>query len=126
MILKKKILFLLLYLSLSCSAQVHETRLPFHYSGRVEHLTDNKVLLIGSASSVSFYFEGNYGEISLQSVDSYEHHNYVSIELDGEYIGRVRIEKGAVQHFPITVTNKNKKHHVKKICILHHHLARPG
>lgn len=112
MILKKNLLFLLLYLNLSCASQIKEIRQPFHFLGRVEQLSDNKALLIGSASSVSFDFEGNSCEISLQSVDSYEHHNYVALELDGEYIGRVQIKKGAIQNFPIAVTNKNKKHHL--------------
>ena len=82
----------------------------YSYSGRVEILEDNKVILIGSASSVSFNFEGNYCEISLQSIE--DHQNYVSLELDGKYIGRIRIEKGALKPFPITVSENKKVHHL--------------
>ena len=112
MILKNKYL-LILFLSVSffSSAQsAVEKCTAYHYSGRVELRDNNKVLLIGSASSVSFNFEGNSCVISLQSVDSFEHQNYVSLELDGEYIGRIRIEKGAIQNFPVFITHKNKKH----------------
>lgn len=109
----KYLIILLLSVSFFSTAQGNkENYSDYHYAGRVELQDNNKVLLIGSASSVSFDFEGDSCEISLQSVDSYEHHNFVSLELDGEYIGRVRVEKGAVQKFPVAVTNKNKKHHL--------------
>lgn len=114
MILKNKCL-LILFLSVSVfltAQNVKEKCIAFHYSGRVELHENNKVLLIASASSVSFDFEGSTCVINLQSVDTYEHHNFVSLELDGEYIGRVRIEKGAAQKIPVTITNKNKKHHL--------------
>ncbi|MFV8343937.1 GDSL-type esterase/lipase family protein [Flavobacterium sp. XS2P39] len=110
MIFKKQLLFLLLCLSLSSFAQLRKLNPAFHYSGRVENLTDDKVNLIGSASSVSFNFEGNSCAISLQSVDYTEHHNYVSLELDGDYIGRLKIEKGGVQSFSIAVSKKRKTH----------------
>jgi len=91
---------------------VNAQKTLFVLAGRVEPLTDNKVMLIGSASSVSFDFEGNSCSISLQSVDTYDHQNYVSLELDGQYIGRIRIEKGAVQSYPITVSTNKKIHHL--------------
>jgi len=112
MILKNFLLLFFLYFGLSCSSQKDSINDTFHYAGRVEVQENNKVLLIASASSVSFEFEGNTCIINLQSVDTYEHHNFVSLELDGEYIGRVRIEKGTAQKIPITITNKNKKHHL--------------
>jgi hypothetical protein len=82
----------------------------FLYAGRVEKLQNNTVVLIGTASSVSFNFTGNECSISLQSVDSYEHHNYASIVLDGKFSGKLKIEKGAAQSFPIKVTSKKKVH----------------
>jgi lysophospholipase L1-like esterase len=106
---KKSLLLVLLFLSFVSFAQkVAEQNSSFLYSGRVEHLADNKVILIGSASSVSFNFKGNLCSISLQSLE--EHQNYVALELDGTYIGRVRIEKGALQSFPIVISKKKKMH----------------
>jgi lysophospholipase L1-like esterase len=111
--LKKHLLFLLIAISFVSTAQKKvETQSFFEYKGRVEKMQENKVMLIGSASSVSFDFSGNSCTISLQSIDSWEHQNYVSLELDGKYIGRIRIEKGAVQSFPITVLNNKKTHHL--------------
>ncbi|WP_426091750.1 GDSL-type esterase/lipase family protein [Flavobacterium sp. DSR3-2] len=106
--LKKLLLFLFICLSLSCSTQILDINHTFIYSGRVEKLTDNKVILIGSGSSVSFKFKGNQCSISLQSIE--EHQNYVSLELDGIYIGRIRIEKGALQSFPIIISKNRKLH----------------
>ncbi|MEN9909885.1 MAG: hypothetical protein RLZZ540_3044 [Bacteroidota bacterium] len=107
---KTKIVIILgFFISFNAIAQKEtKQKSTFHYSGRVENLTDNKVILISSASSVSFEFEGNSCSIYLQSF-SYNH-NYVSLELDGTYIGRFRIEKHAKQSLPVIVT-KNKKTH---------------
>ncbi len=81
----------------------------FLYEGRVERLQNDNVILIGTASSVSFNFTGNECSISLQSVDSYEHHNYVALVLDGKYLGKIKIEKGAVQCFPIKAISNRKR-----------------
>ena len=110
---KKCLLFLLIIISFVSTAQKKvETQSLFDYEGRVEKIQDNKVMLIGSASSVSFDFKGDSCTISLQSIDSWEHQNYVSLELDGKFIGRIRIEKGAVQSFPITAPKSKKAHHL--------------
>lgn len=108
----KKMLFLILFLQIAtvCVSQDQNQNNTFLYEGRVEKLQNNNVVLVGSASSVSFNFTGNECSISLQSVDSYEHHNYVSLVLDEKYIGKIRIEKGAVQSFPIKVTSTKKEH----------------
>jgi lysophospholipase L1-like esterase len=112
MIFKKFSFFILLFtFSFICSSQNAETKsTPFLHSGRVEVLDENKVILIGAASSVSFDFEGNSCSIFLQS--TVDHQNYVSLELDGNYIGRIRIEKGELKSFPIVVSEKKKKHHL--------------
>ena len=82
----------------------------YHYSGRVDTIENKGVLLIGTAASVSFDFTGNQCSISLQSVDYSEHHNYVSLVLDGNYIGKLKIEKGAAQSFQVAITSKKKTH----------------
>jgi len=102
---------LLFTFSVFATAQnIEEKKNLFSNSGRIELLDKNKVILIGPASSVSFDFAGNSCSISLQSVE--DHQNYVSLELDGKYIGRIRIEKGAMQSFPIVVSDKKNTHHL--------------
>ncbi|OMQ12009.1 SGNH/GDSL hydrolase family protein [[Flexibacter] sp. ATCC 35103] len=106
----KKISFLISFLLISIVSISQSKTNTFLYQGRVEKLENNAVILIGTASSVSFNFTGSICSISLQSVDSWEHHNYVSLVLDGKYIGKLRIEKGATQSFPIKVTSNKKVH----------------
>ncbi|TDO71477.1 GDSL-like lipase/acylhydrolase family protein [Flavobacterium chryseum] len=108
----KKIALLILFLLISVVSKAQNKTDKFLYEGRIEKLQNNAVVLIGTASSVSFNFIGNKCAISLQSVDSWEHHNYVSLVLDGKYIGKLRIEKGAVQSFPIKVTSNKKVHNL--------------
>ena len=108
---KNLFLILLFSFSLFCSSQNTEIKSTFFsHSGRVELLEDNKAILIGPASSVSFDFKGKSCSISLQSL--VDHQNYVSLELDGKYIGRIRIEKGEIKSFPIVVSEKKKTHHL--------------
>lgn len=109
----KKIPLLILFLMVSVVSQSQNKTNTFLYNGRVDKLENNKVILIGTASSVSFNFTGTECSISLQSVDSYEHHNYVSLVLDGKYLGKIRIEKGAVQSFPIKTTTNKKVHRLE-------------
>lgn len=106
----KKIAFIISFLLISIVSTSQNKTTTFLYQGRVEKLPDNKVVLVGTASSVSFNFSGNECSISLQSVDAWEHHNYVSLVLDGKYIGKLRIEKGAVQSFPVKTTSNKKEH----------------
>ena len=110
---KSSVLIFLFSISLFCTGQRTEIIKPFYiYAGRTELFEGEKVLLIGSASSVSFNFKGEFCEISLKSVDSGLGHNYVVLELDGKNIGRLLIEKGETKFYPILVTKTRKVHHL--------------
>jgi hypothetical protein len=109
----KKISFLISFLLISIVSISQSKTDTFLYQGRIEKLQDGNVILIGTASSVSFNFTGTDCSIALQSVDSWEHHNYVSLVLDGKYIGKLRIEKGAVQSFPVKTTTNKKVHNLE-------------
>jgi len=109
----QKITFIILFLLISVVSNSQTKSNNFLYAGRVEKLQNNTVLLIGTASSVSFNFTGSKCDISLQSIDSYEHHNYVSLVLDGKYIGKIIIEKGAAQSFPIKTWGNKKVHRLE-------------
>ena len=64
----------------------------FTTKGRIEKLDDNAIALISSASSVTFGFKGRQCTVNLKAQDTYEHHNYVAIEVDGKYYGRKKIQ----------------------------------
>lgn len=111
MFLKKiTVLISFLLISIVSNSQTQNSNKTFLYQGRIDKLQNDQVILIGTASSVSFNFTGNECSISLQSVDSYEHHNYVQLVLDGKYIGKIRIEKGTAQSFSIKATSDKKEH----------------
>lgn len=84
----------------ACNAE--EAADTYIYQGRVEKLASGRVILISAASSVRFSFTGSKCSISLQSKDSYDHHAYVSLELDGKYLGRMRIES-ILKDYPVAV-----------------------
>ena len=109
MIIKKTPL-LALFLLISVVSNAYIKNNTFLYAGRLDVLQENKVVLIGTAASITFNFTGTECSILLQSIDSWEHHNYVALELDGEYIGKYRVEKGAAQSFPIKVISNKKVH----------------
>lgn len=109
MILKKAHL-ITLFLLISAVSNAHIKNNRFLYAGRVDVLQENKIVLIGTAASVTFNFTGTQCAISLQSIDSWEHHNYVALELDGKYLGKYKVEKGAPQSFSIKVTSSKKVH----------------
>ncbi|SHF86220.1 Lysophospholipase L1 [Flavobacterium fluvii] len=104
------VILLISFTLVSLAQKKEEAQLFFQYQGRVEKMQDHKAILIGAASSVSFDFKGNSCSISLQSL--VDHQNYVSLELDGKYIGRIRIEKGEIKSFPVVVSEKKDTHHL--------------
>jgi lysophospholipase L1-like esterase len=86
---------------ISCSVKktmIKENDL-FLYKGRVAKIDDAKAYLIGSGASVSFRFNGKKCAFYLSSIDSWEHYNYFVVEVDGNYKGRFKIEKGTAQSF---------------------------
>lgn len=109
---KKTLLFLFLVISNIAFSQIKESDSQFYITqGRTEKSADNSVILISSASSVTFSFSGNLCEVFLQSKNEYGHHAYVSLELDGKYIGRLRVEN-QLKNYLIKVAS-NKTHTLK-------------
>ncbi len=84
----------------------------FNFGGRVEKNFYNKALLIGPGSYVEFETEGKTIEVNLKSVDTYSHHNWISIEIDGKYIGRIKIDAGDAKNYKLE-TSSPAKHHIK-------------
>ena len=76
----------------------------YDIKGRVEKLSEDEIILIGSASSVSFNTKGNKCAINLKCLE--EHHNWVALEIDGVYEGRIKIEKGEAKNYPILIRNR--------------------
>jgi hypothetical protein len=80
------------------------------YSGRIEKI-DNEVVLIGSASSATAYFEGDTCVVLLRNYNNNEH-NYYSIEIDGEDLGRYRIEGSEMLEIPVEIPMPAENHKI--------------
>lgn len=83
----------------------------FLVSGRVDVFSKSMCGLISSASSVTFSFKGKSASYSLKSVDSWEHHNYFCLVVDGDYKGRFKIQSGLPQVFSVS-SEEDKIHTV--------------
>ena len=80
----------------------------FTYKGRIEKL-NNAVVLIGPASSITTKVIGTTCEIYLKNEAN--QNNYVSVEVDGNYEGRIRIDNDSLKPYKIEL-NANKKEHI--------------
>lgn len=87
----------------------------FFWNGRVLQSFYNQGKLIGPGSSVQFQFEGNSVSFTLKNIPLQGYYNYVSIELDGKYIGRFKVDNNDAKKFTYQVSDKSKKTHSIKI-----------
>ncbi|MDI1255613.1 MAG: GDSL-type esterase/lipase family protein [Flavobacterium sp.] len=103
-------LLILLFTPLMLVAQ--STGTNYVTQGRCQILDNKQVLLVGSASSISYNIEGKDFAVFLESQDSWEHHNYLAIEIDGQYTARLRIEKGPAKMYVIPVSGTGAQHQI--------------
>ncbi|KGO88626.1 GDSL family lipase [Flavobacterium rivuli WB 3.3-2 = DSM 21788] len=94
MIIHQKLALVFIAVSLTCISWF--TVLPpaksiFAVKGRTEVLANGEVVLIASASSVTFGFKGTKCTLKLEAKDKTAHHNYVAVEVDGQYYSREKI-----------------------------------
>jgi len=87
----------------------------FYWNGRVLQTSFNAGKLIGPGSFVEFQFKGNSVSVGLQNVPFQGYYNYVSVELDGKYLGRFKIDNNEIKKFTYEVSDKNIKVHTLKI-----------
>ena len=80
-------------------------------AGRTETVND-EIILIGSASSATMYFTGDTCTLLLRNVNSNGLHNYYSIELDTEDLGRFRIDGDTTIRKSIEITFKKDLHKI--------------
>lgn len=68
------------------------------YSGRIDFEVIEKPKLSSAGSFFSFMIKGNSCFIELENQHDEPGHNYISVEIDGEYQGRTKIEKGITRY----------------------------
>jgi lysophospholipase L1-like esterase len=106
-------LILVFFSSCQQKSQIVSENQALVLRGRIDKIAEDSILMIGASSSVSFSFTGDSCEIFLQSVDSWNHHNYVSVVVDGVYQNRVKVEKGNKKSYIIPITKKASSHEVQ-------------
>jgi hypothetical protein len=105
----KKYLFILSVILASCQ----DSKLPVtssadpvigHY-GRTEFNQNKELVLISTASYAEFTFTGDSCIVYLKnSAPSKEDHNYVSIELDSQYVHRLKVDGDTAKPYTIKAT----------------------
>jgi len=102
----------------SCSDVIHKIykadNSKIIYSGRVDRTSPGEVTLIGSASYATFNFRGDSCLIYLRNDTWNGLQNYIVLELDGRYLGRIRIAGDSILTYPV----KAESNHPESI----HHL----
>lgn len=103
-------LVLLLNYDISKPKRFYSHNKLFMYNGRYEFL-QNDVALISPGATVSINFSGNFCKVYLEAQN--QPYNYVSIELDGKYQGRIKVYSGSAKAYDIKVLTKEKIHSLK-------------
>ena len=116
--MKRFLWLLILILMLACTKNepnnvvyVKAGDQQFYYQGRTDILNDSTVALISPGSYVLSNFSGDFCEVFLKA--EFEPYNYVSLELDGKYLGRIKIESDSIRPYLIKVPKTNQPHTIK-------------
>lgn len=113
--MKLIIIAALLPLFISCHQQklvsVTPTNAAIGHYGRTVFDTNNDIVLIGSASYVEFSFTGDSCRVILKNIaPGADDYNYVSIELDNQYQGRIKVQERVRKLYTIKATTNSSSH----------------
>lgn len=84
----------------------------FKYFGRYEFI-QNDVALISPGAYVTINFSGDFCEVYLKA--ERQPYNYVTFELDGNYLGRIKVTSESIKPYKLEVNLKEKKHTLRII-----------
>jgi lysophospholipase L1-like esterase len=102
--------------TLSCRAQQIVTT-PFYSCsawGRTITTDEKATILIGSASYIEFDFKGSKCQLQLRNIAPASDYNYIAVEMDGEYTGRIKIDSNITKTYTIN-TKLKRAHHLVRI-----------
>jgi lysophospholipase L1-like esterase len=110
------VLFLLPLISLS-SPRVLRSQPAVHtpddpairYTGRIDFGNPKRPRLIGAGAYIEVKFKGTACELMLEEQNSNTNHGYVSVAIDGQYRGRIRIDRNRTD-YPIANDLKDTVH----------------
>ncbi len=91
------------------------TDVSISFQGRTVLDRSGNIELISSASFVGFLFEGDSCTVLLQNIATPGNYNYVALEIDGEYSGRLKVDGNEMRNFSITSQKKLSPWHTLRI-----------
>jgi hypothetical protein len=83
----------------------------FKYLGRTEIQPDSAINLITSASGVEIIFTGDSCSVLMKNAGSTPY-NFMTVEVDGEYQGRIKILNDSLKAYPISLKKGMDQHHL--------------
>ena len=105
-----------LFVLMACSTE-NTVYLPdndlFRYLGRIDFADPREPVLIGSASYVEFAFQGDSCVCFIKNMSSPENYNFISLEVDSEYRGRIRITEDKMTSVVIVPSTDLSVHQVR-------------
>ncbi|WP_117881597.1 SGNH/GDSL hydrolase family protein [Aureibaculum luteum] len=81
------------------------------YQGRTEIINDSTIALITSGASVTSTFKGTFCNVYLKG--EFEPYNYVTVEIDGNYSGRIKIKSDSIRPYTIKIPKTDKEHSLR-------------
>ncbi|NQU85429.1 MAG: GDSL family lipase [Mariniphaga sp.] len=106
----------LLFSLFSCTQQIQffdaENNL-ISYQGRIDFDNPAEPILIGSASYLEINFTGDSCLIMLQNMNTPAMYNFISIELDGQYMGRLKITSDSMTVYSFVPEAKKETHNLR-------------
>ncbi len=114
MITKFLVPALILLLAVGCMDQkmtIHQANDPLiRYSGRIDYNNTGGIRLIGSAASATMKFKGDSCRVLLKNNTPDGLYNFFAVELDGQYIGRYKLEGDSMVSHSVEVPKGQESH----------------
>jgi len=114
LILKAFVLFVLLPSCEQKTLQRFSADNPnIRYTGRIDFADPKEPLLLSSASLIEASFKGDSCKVFLKKLNPEGEPNYISIEVDGEYQGRIQLQNDTLKAINVPVVNPAESHQLK-------------
>ena len=109
--------FISVYLFSSCGLPENVLYAPdndlIRYTGRIDFSEPFAPVLIGSASYAEMNFKGDSCQLQFRKLNPEGEHNYISVEIDGEDLGRFKIENSMMESITIHAKKQSESHNIK-------------
>ncbi len=86
----------------------------FLYTGRIDFTDPGKPRLSSAGAYIQARFKGSACSILLEDQNLNNNHNYISVVIDGEYLGRVKISRNIVE-YPLVSGLPDREHTLQVI-----------